>query len=35
MAKKNDEPGPGHYDLPPKFGDVPKYLIPREKPVEA
>jgi hypothetical protein len=34
MAKKNDEPGPGNYDLPPKFADVPKYLIPREKPVE-
>ena len=29
-TKKNDEPGPGQYELPIKFADVPKYLIPEK-----
>ena len=27
--KGNDLPGPGHYKVPVKFADVPKYLIPK------
>jgi hypothetical protein len=32
--KPNDEPGPGSYNIPKAFGNVPKYLIPRQRSVD-
>jgi len=29
--KPSDEPGPGSYNIPPAFGNVPKYLLPRQR----
>jgi len=28
LAKTNDEPGPGYYNIPSAIGNVPKYLLP-------
>lgn len=28
LGKGGAEPGPGAYNIPPKFADVPKYLLP-------
>lgn len=27
LIKKDFNPGPGSYNIPPKFNDVPKYLL--------
>ena len=28
LNDKSENPGPGTYNIPPKFADVPKYLLP-------
>ncbi|CAK65181.1 unnamed protein product (macronuclear) [Paramecium tetraurelia] len=30
LIKKDVIPGPGAYNIPPKFNDVPKYLLPKQ-----
>ncbi|CAD8207187.1 unnamed protein product [Paramecium pentaurelia] len=30
LTKKDLIPGPGAYNIPPKFNDVPKYLLPKQ-----
>ena len=29
--KKETSPGPGHYKLPVKFAEVPRYALPNQK----
>ena len=31
LYRGSAEPGPGSYNLPPKFADVPKYLLDNSK----
>mmetsp|Transcript_28617 Transcript_28617/g.25578 ORF Transcript_28617/g.25578 Transcript_28617/m.25578 type:complete len:116 (+) Transcript_28617:686-1033(+) len=33
--KSNDEPGPGSYNIPSAFGNVPKYLLPKRSESES